>query len=188
MKTSFLSTEELCDIGFQKLGKDVKVSRFAHFYQPEKMVLGDYCRIDDFCILSGTVSIGAYSHISAYTVLYGANGIEIGDFSGLSPRCTIFSAMDDFSGDFLIGPTLPHEYTSVKGGKVVVEKYCQIGASALLFPNITIGEGTVVGAMSLVNKSLDPWGVYLGIPVRYLKPRKKGLLSFEIIKNQNSSL
>lgn len=45
-------------------------------------------------------------------------------------------------------------------------------------PGVTIAEGSVTGSMTLVNKSLDEWGVYVGVPARRLKDRNKGLLRF----------
>ncbi len=183
MINSFYSEDELFQIGFASIGRNVKISRFARFYSPEKMHFADNCRVDDFCILSGSIKVGAYSHISAFTALFGRNGIEIGNFSGLSPRCTVFSAMDDFSGDYLIGPNIPDEYTLVSGGVVKIEEYCQIGASSVLFPSVIVGQGVAVGAMSLVNKSLDPWGIYVGVPARFLKERSKKLLGLDFINS-----
>lgn len=174
---SFFSEEELRAVGFKHVGKDVRVSRFARFYGVEKMEIGDHSRIDDFCILSGQIQIGRHVHISAYCALYGRFGIVFGDFSGASARCTLYSAVDDFSGDFLIGPTIPDEFTQVSGGKVVVSAYVQIGANSVVFPDLVLGEGVVVGALSLVKGSLEPWGMYAGIPARRIKERNKGLLN-----------
>lgn len=177
MNNSFLSDHELKALGLKTYGKNVKISRFAHFYGAENISIGDYSRIDDFCILSGNIEIGKYVHISAYTALYGKKGIKIDDYSGLSPRCTVFSAMDDFSGEYMIGPELPAKLTNVTGGLVRIEKYVQIGAGSIVFPNLIIKEGSVVGAMSLVNKNIDEWGVYAGIPCSFKKERKKDLKS-----------
>ncbi|MDE6006703.1 MAG: acyltransferase [Muribaculaceae bacterium] len=175
---SFYSQSELEILGFQSVGNNVKISRKASFYDITRIRIGHNVRIDDFCILSGQITLGDNIHISAYSALYGAKGIEIHDYSGLSPRSTIFSAMDDFSGEYLIGPIHSPETINVTGGKVVIERYCQIGAGSIIFPNLKIGEGSVVGSMSLVNKSLEPWGIFAGIPVRLLKERKKNLLKF----------
>ncbi|KAF5037792.1 dTDP-4-amino-4,6-dideoxy-D-glucose acyltransferase [anaerobic digester metagenome] len=90
--------------------------------------------------------------------------------------------MDDFSGQFLIGPTLPAEYTNVTKGPVVIEKYCQIGAGSVVFPDLSIGEGSVVGAMSLVKASLDAWGIYAGIPAVFKKERQKEILNYDVNK------
>ena len=100
------------------------------------------------------------------------------DYSGLSPRCTIFSATDDFSGQYLVGPMVKQEFTNIQGGKVIIKKYSQIGANCVIFPNLTIGEGVAIGAMSLINKNLISWGVYTGIPVKRLKNRSKDLLLY----------
>jgi len=163
-------------MGFKSVGKNVLISKKASFYSLETITIGSNVRIDDFCILSGNITIGNYVHISAYCALYGSMGIVIGDFSGLSPRTTIFSATDDFSGDFLIGPMIDKNYTNVTGGTVLIEKYTQIGSNSIILPNVKIGEGVAVGALSLITRSLAPWCIYAGIPAKYIKKRKKTLL------------
>lgn len=175
---SFFTNRELESIGFKSLGTDVKISRFARFYFPQTISIGDNVRIDDFCILSGNIEIGSNVHISAYVALYGALGIEIQDYSGISPKSVVYSAMDDFSGNYLIGPIHPEGTTNVTGGLVKIEKYVQIGSNSIIFPNLTIGEGSVIGACSLVRKSVENWGVYYGIPVNKIRDREKKLLKF----------
>lgn len=176
MSNSFCTQEELLSIGFKNIGHNVLISRFARFYGIENMEIGNHVRIDDFCILSGNIRLGNFIHISAYTALYGKFGIEMEDYSGLSPRCTVFSASDDFSGDYLIGPMLDTKNTNVTGGKVLIKKYSQLGCNCVVFPGITIGEGVAVGAMSLVVTDLEPWKIYCGIPSVFLKERSKKLL------------
>jgi len=173
---SFYTKEELICLGLKELGDNVLISRNTSIYSPEKISIGNNVRIDDYCILSGTITFGSYIHISAFCALYGSQGIVLEDYTGLSPRCTIFSATDDFSGDYLIGPMVDKKFTNVKGGEVLIKKYTQIGASCVILPNLTIEEGVAVGSMSFVNKSLDEWGIYVGVPVIRLKDRSKKLL------------
>lgn len=97
METSFLSRDEIMSIGFASFGDNLKISRKASIYSPEKISIGNNVRIDDFCILSGRINIGSNIHISAYVALYGQAGITIQDFSGISARCTLYSAIDDLS-------------------------------------------------------------------------------------------
>lgn len=184
MINSFYSSNELKDMGFKAIGKDCQISRFARFYSPNTISIGDNVRIDDFCILSGNIEIGSYVHISAFSALYGSKGIIINDFSGLSPRTTVFSATDDFSGKYLINPTIPSEYTNVTGGKVVINKFVQIGANSIVMPNLTIQEGAVTGAFCFVNKNLIGWKIYVGIPAKIIKSREKKILVYidEILK------
>ncbi len=176
---SFLNSDEILKIGFKSIGENIQISRKASFYNPSGISIGNNVRIDDFAILSGEITLGSYIHISAYVAMYGTKGIVMDDYSGLSPRVTVFSATDDFSGEFMIGPLLPKECISVIGGKVHLKKYVQIGSGSIVMPNITIDEGAVTGAMTLVNKNLDPWTINVGVPVRFYKERKRDLLKYE---------
>lgn len=178
METSFYNQKELSKLGFKSIGENNLISRYARFYDICNIEIGNNVRIDDFCILSGNITLHDHIHLGAYSALYGRLGIEMEDYSGLSPRCTIFSATDDFSGDFLIGPMADSRFTNVHGGKVLFQKYSQIGSSCVVMPRITIAEGAVAGAMSLVRKNLDPWTINRGIPSKFIKPRSKNLLNY----------
>lgn len=180
MQNSFYTPEELLSIGFKTIGHNVLISRFARFYGIRNMEIGNNVRIDDFCILSGKINLGNNIHISAFSALYGRFGIELESFSGLSPRCTIFSASDDFSGDYMIGPMIDPKYTNIIGKKVLIKKYSQLGSNCIVFPGVTINEGVAVGAMSLILSDLEAWKIYKGIPAVYYRDRSKKLLKFNI--------
>lgn len=175
---SFLSEFELKHVGLKQYGKNVLISRKASLYSPQTISLGNNVRIDDFCLLSGIIEIGSFVHISAYSAIYARELVGLMDYAGISPRVTIFSATDDFSGNYLIGPIAPGGSTRFISGPVLLERFVQIGASSVILSNLTIKEGSVVGAMSLVNKDLEPWGIYAGIPAKYIKERNKGLLRY----------
>jgi galactoside O-acetyltransferase len=184
-KESFYNQEELSLLGLKKYGTNVKISRKASIHSPGKIELGDHVRIDDFCFLSGEIKFGSYIHISAYVAFYGKYGIELEDFSGLSPRVIVFSTDDDFSGEHMIGPMVPNEYIKLKTGKVQICKFVQVGAGSIVMPDVTLHEGAIAGAMSLVKKDLDPWSVYCGVPAKYLKERsKKNLNYYEEMKQK----
>ncbi len=176
MKTSFLSDTELKKIGLRSYGKNVLISKYASFYSPENIILGDHVRIDDFCLLTGKIIIGNYIHISAYSALYGRYGIELKDYSGLSPRVTIFSASDDFSGTHAVGPLLPPDITRIHGGKVIIDKYVQVGSGSVVLPKVHIYEGVAIGAMSLINDNIPAWKIAAGVPAKIIKERKKDLI------------
>lgn len=178
--TSFYSREELKQLGFKQLGNNVLISRKASIYGAEKMSIGNNVRIDDFCILSGKIVIGDFVHIAAYSALFGGSeGIELKNFSGLSSRCVIYASSDDYSGEFLTNPTIPDKYTNVINKKVVLEKHVIIGTGSSIMPGVIVGEGSAVGSMSLVNKPLQPWGIYCGVPCRKVKDRSMTLLDIE---------
>jgi galactoside O-acetyltransferase len=70
----------------------------------------------------------------------------------------------------------PAAYTNVTGGKVHIRRFCQLGAGTVVMPGITVEEGTVTGACTLVKSDLKAWSIYTGIPAKFLRERKKGLL------------
>ena len=178
--TSYYSREELEALGLRELGADVRISRKASIYGAEKICLGSHVRVDDFCILSGDIHIGNYVHISAYTALFaGDAGIVLEDFTGISSRCAVYAITDDYSGQAMTNPTVPETYRNVIGGQVVLEKHALIGTGSTVLPGVRVGEGSSVGAMSLVNRSLESWGVYAGVPCRRLKDRSCQLLELE---------
>lgn len=177
---SFYTIEELQSMGFRYVGKDVKLSRKTSVYGAANISIGDYSRIDDFVILSGNISIGHNVHIAAYCALFGGRaGIEIEDFSGLSSRCVIYAESDDYSGNALTNPTVSEKYRKVYGGKVQIKKHAILGTGVSVLPAVVVGEGSSIGSMSLVNKSVDEWGIYVGIPCRRIRERKKNLLDLE---------
>ena len=55
---SYYDQSVLVDFGFKYLGENVKLSQEAKIYEPEKISLGSNSRIDDFCIISGNVTVG----------------------------------------------------------------------------------------------------------------------------------
>lgn len=174
---SFLSNLEIAQLGLKSYGQRVLISKYARIYNPQFISIGDNVRIDDFCILSGNITIGSNIHISAYVAIYGKMGVVLEDYTGISPKSVIYSAVDDFSGEYLIGPIHNENLTNVTGGPVILKRYSQIGASSVVFPNLIIGEGAIIGACSLVNRSTDDWGVYWGIPAVKHKERKRSLLN-----------
>ena len=173
---SFYSEDELKELGFKEYGKNVLISRKTSIYGAENISIGNNVRIDDFCLLSGEITIGNYVHISAYNALYGKFGITINDFCGISPRSTLLSATDDFSGNYMISPMVPEEYTNVTGGEIVLEKYVQVGTNSTVMPKVKLHEGAVCGAYSFIKNDLEEWSVYVGIPARKIKDRNKNVI------------
>ena len=60
-----------------------------------------------------------------------------------------------------------------------IGKHSIVGAGSIILPGVDLAEGTSVGAMSIVRKSTEEWGVYLGNPAKKIKSRKKDLLELE---------
>lgn len=171
---AFLVTEQLIEKGI-KFGTNVLISDKCSIYGTD-IEIGNNVRIDDFSILSGKIKFGNNIHIGAYCALYGKFGIVMEDYTGLSPRCTIFSASDDFSGNFLISPMNPEKYTNVTGGEVRLNKFVQIGAGTIIMPNVTLYNGVAIGAMSFVKEHINEWEIWAGNPLRFIKERNQNVI------------
>ncbi len=177
-----LSREAIEALGFASMGENVQISDRASFYGATRITLGSNVRIDDFCVLAagvGGILIGNYVHIAVGSSLIGAGKITMSDFSGLSSRISIYSSSDDYSGATLTNPTVPSEYTGVTSADVFLGKHVIVGSGSVILPGVTLEEGVAVGALSLVHKRCEAFGIYAGNPARRIKERKRDLLDLE---------
>ena len=60
-----------------------------------------------------------------------------------------------------------------KKGDIVIGDYVWIGVNVIINPGITIGENAVVGANSVVTSSLEPYGIYGGVPAKLIRMKNK---------------
>lgn len=177
---SFYSKHELKELGFEKVGDNVLISRKASIYGASNISIGNNVRIDDFCIISGKNIIGNNVHIAAGVYCFGGHtGIFMDDYVGVSSRTVLYAESDDYSGEYLTNPTIPDDFKNIYCGTIELKKHVLVGTGCTILPGVIIGEGTSVGSMSLVNKSLDEWGIYVGIPCRRIKDRSKKVLELE---------
>jgi galactoside O-acetyltransferase len=179
----YYTEHDLKDAGFKVIGENVQIAKNCTIVGIENITLGDNVRIDSYSSIlaagDGWVSIGSFVHIAAYCLLAAGDGIQMDDFSGLSQGVRIYSRTDDYSGRHLTNPTVPRKYTGLTRGAVTLGRHVIIGSGTVILPKLSIGEGSCVGALSLVKKSLDPWGVYFGCPAKRLKDRSRRLLELE---------
>jgi dTDP-4-amino-4,6-dideoxy-D-glucose acyltransferase len=163
-----------------KVGKNVVISPKVSIYNGDNIEIGDNVRIDDFCILSGGsgIRIGSHIHISARVSLFGGSRIEIKDFATISPGCVLLSENDDFSGDSLVGPCVPEKYRCfLEKGLIVINRYVGLCTGSVVLPGVEVGEGAVVGALSLVKKDCKPWIMYAGVPAKEIGKRSKKMVT-----------
>lgn len=178
----FYSTDELNAIGFKYIGKDVKISTKASIHNPQQISVGDYSRIDDFCVLSagkGGINVGRYVHIAVFCSLIGAGNITLNDFVSLSSRVSVYSSNDDYSGNYLTNPTVPSKYTNVYHAPVLIDKHVIIGSGSVVLPGVILEEGVSIGALSLINKNCKRFTIYVGVPAKPVKERSSNLLEYE---------
>lgn len=179
----WFTREELLDMGMRHVGRDVRVSTGTRLYRPENMAIGDFSRIDDGAMLtagpSGSIAIGSYVYVGPCCIVESPQDATFGDFSTLAARVTIYGASDNYGGEFLTNPTVPPELRDEITTPIHVGRHAILGTGSVVLPGGHIGEGTAVGAMSLVNRPLGSFGVYVGIPVRKIRERSREFLDLE---------
>lgn len=104
--------------------------------------------------LSG-LKLGKETDIGAFTYINAQAGVEIGDHVEIGGGCHIYS-VSTIDG---------------KKGRVVLEGGCRIGAHSVVLPGVRIGRNTIVGACSLVTKSLPPNVIAFGCPAKVIKKK-----------------
>ena len=141
---SWLTEQELTEIGFASCGSNVRISSKASIYNPSAIHIGDNVRIDDFTVLSageGGIYIGSYIHIAVFSSFLGVGKIELEDYANISSRVSIYSSNDDYTGISLTGPTIGSRFTGVTTKPVLLRKHAIVGSGSVILPGVTLGSG-----------------------------------------------
>jgi acetyltransferase-like isoleucine patch superfamily enzyme len=180
--SGFMDEEELAALGLAACGERVRIDRSACFYGVGRISIGSDVRIDAYSVLSagkGGIVIGDHVHLGVYVFLTGAARIELGDFSGLSGRVSVYSSNDDYSGEALTGPTIPDELRKVHSAPVTIGKHVIVGAGSVILPGTTLETGAAVGALTLVKGTVPEFTIVAGPGRAVSKPRKRDILELE---------
>src|SRR5262249_47476777 len=177
-RANYLTPEALSSMPFKCLGEDVMIHERVTLVGIENISIGSHVRIDPEVILlaTGPLTIGCYTHIAPGVFIAAKAGFEMANFANIAHGARIYTINDDYSGEYLMGPTIPLEHLKINAGPVRFEEHANVGAGAIVLPGVTLSEGSVLGALSLLTKSTEPWTIYGGIPARPLKPRRRDVL------------
>lgn len=96
--------------------------------------------------------------------------IELEDHVHVANRCLLLCHQRDLS-DYYIGD----DYAKLKYKKerIILKKGCLIGMESMIMPGVTVGEGAIVGAGSLVIKDIPAWTIAKGRPAKVTKQINK---------------
>jgi len=97
--------------------------------------------------------LGYKTDIGAFTYINAKNGIIIEDYVQIGSHCSIYSIS-----------TIDN-----KEGKVHLKKNCKIGSHSVVMPGVTVGENSIIGAFSFVNKDIPANVIAFGIPAKVNK-------------------
>lgn len=187
----FYVSEDLVDMGFRSVGKNVKIAKSCTIIGLENISIGSNVQIDEQVFVAankGFLDIGDHVHIGGTCHLNCNGGVVISDFCGLSQGVKIYSVTDDYSGDSLTNPTVPDKFKNIKKSPVHLGRHVLIGSGSVVLPGVSIGDGSSVGALSFVSVSLGDWGLFFGSPAKKIKARSKKLLELEEMLLQEERL
>jgi acetyltransferase-like isoleucine patch superfamily enzyme len=97
--------------------------------------------------------LGYKTDIGAYTYINAKNGVIIEDFVQIGSHCAIYSIS-----------TIDN-----KEGKVILKRNCRIGSHSVVMPGVTVGENSIIGACSFVNKDIPDNVIAVGVPAKVIK-------------------
>src|SRR3984893_16093770 len=177
-RADYLPPETLSTMPFKSLGHDVIVHQRVTLVGVENISIGSHVRIDPDVILlaTGPLTIGCYSHIAAGVFVAARAGFEMKNFANIAHGARIYTINDDYSGAHLMGPTIPAELRGLSPGAVLMQEHAGVGAGGIVLPGVTLAEGSVLGALSLIGRSTEPWTIYGGVPAKPIKERRRDVI------------
>ena len=122
-----------------------------------------------------------------YFVTNKNNLVKIGNYVMFGPSCKILGGNHDYSfkkNHMYFNDEIDHMHSSI-----IIEDGAWIGSNTVILSNANIGEGSVIGAMSLVNSFIPPYCIAVGIPAKKFTKRFKDKSELiETLQNVNSKL
>jgi acetyltransferase-like isoleucine patch superfamily enzyme len=141
----------------------------AHVRLLGRVSIGRDCVIREYALLHaqrGSITLGEHCSINDYAVLYGDGGITLGRFVRVAAHTVMVSSNHVFDD-----PDRPIMDQGVDSAPITIEDDVWIGASCCILAGITIGRGSVIGAGSVVTKSIPAGVIAAGTPARVLRTR-----------------
>ncbi|MEE9409166.1 MAG: acetyltransferase [Polaribacter sp.] len=133
---------------------------------------GFNCRIDAYNVNDNKVviNIGNNVQINDYVHIGAVDSISIGDNVLIASKVFITDHNHgNYSGKNQDSPdSIPQERPIYSKG-IIIEKNVWLGEFVSVLPGVTIGEGSIIGTMSVVNKSIPPFSIAVGSPAKVIK-------------------
>jgi acetyltransferase-like isoleucine patch superfamily enzyme len=162
---------KLCGF-FLYVGINPNISRKSifGFFNGGSILIGSNCVIDHYALISthgGNIKIGDNFSLGPFSVIYGAGGLLIGNDVLIGAHTIIIPANHSFTR---IDIPIDLQGSTMKG--VIIMDDVWIGAGCKILDGVTIGKGSVIGAGSVVNKSILEYSIAVGNPVQIIKSRR----------------
>lgn len=158
-----------------RMGRNVRIYDFANLYGCQ---IGDDVRVGAFVEIQKGAKIGNRCKISSHSFICEGVTLEDEVFVGhhvvftndLYPRATTEEGQLQTDADWQCIPTL-------------VKRGASIGSGAVLLCGITVGEGAIIGAGSVVTKDVPPGVIVAGNPARVMRSVKE-VSDFGVLRSE----
>lgn len=142
----------------------MRTFEFTKLINPQFIEAGKGVIIDDFTLIyakeNAPIKIGDWTHIASFVSITGGPA-TIGKFVGIASGSRLLCGSENYKGGALMTASVPDLYRKTDRRGIIIDDYCVVGANSVIFPGVEMGEGAIVGAMSVVKESLEPWGIYV---------------------------
>jgi acetyltransferase-like isoleucine patch superfamily enzyme len=122
-------------------------------WEPPEITHGKLTKHNWLVQYPDNLSLGYNTDIGAFSYINARYGVKIEDFVQIGSHCSIYSVS-----------TIDN-----KKGRVLLKKNCKIGTHSVIMPGVTVGENSIIGAFSFINKDIPDNVIAYGVPVRIVK-------------------
>lgn len=135
--------------------------------------LGENCTVGHGAMIQGNVAIGDDCSLQAYSILTGYGTIEsptglisIGNGVRIASHCMMIAANHVFDD-----PNAPIHNQGLQHAPITIEDNVWIGGRVNVTAGVTIGHGSIIGAGSVVTRSIPAMSIAVGAPARVIRQR-----------------
>ena len=132
------------------------INRFNNF-QPPEIKEGEPTKWNWIVQHKNNFTLGSKTDIGVFTYINAKKGVVVEDEVQIGSHCSIYSVST----------------IDEREGKVILKKNCKIGSHSVVMPGETVGENSIIGAFSFVNKNIPSNVVAFGVPVKVVKKLDK---------------
>ena len=162
----------------KSVGKGIKIHEYVRIIYPENVEIGEGTQIDDFVLVNGGTKtrIGRWNHIASFVSIVGGGEFITEDYVGIATGAKIITGTHHYGDGMRISPLIDENEQFIKRGLVYLARDVFVGANAIIFTNIRVGEGAIIGAGAVITKDLEPWSINVGVPAKKIgmRPKIKG--------------
>lgn len=135
------------------------IYELAKIVKPQNLELGDPIEISDFVFLNAgnRTVIGDYSCIHSGSRIIGGGELLVRDGVAVTYNCVLVTSYPRYTSH--MSTCVPKREKDTVKGTIEIKDEAFIGSNSVVMPNVTIGEGAVISALSYVDEDVPPWTV-----------------------------